>query len=126
MNDNTANSPITASGALRQVGPLLKLNATKVYGNTATGAGVSGGGGIYTGGNLELVDSDVFDNTVTNTDANASGDGAGISVAGGAKTLTGSLVTRKQRGDGDPHHHDGDPNVPNNCSPAGSIAGCIG
>lgn len=140
VNDNTANSPITASGALRQVGPLMKLNATKVYRNTATGAGVVGGG-IYTGVALELVNSDVFENTVMNTDPNASAEGAGIFVAGGTGTLTSSLVTRnKALGPG--AQGAGifllgaatmtlitttvTANVPDNCFPVGSIAGCVG
>lgn len=97
------------------------------------------GGGIYTGSALNVVDSRVIGTVAHNT--SAGGAGAGIFVAGGTAQLTGSTVTRnKALG---PNSEGGGiatigaatahltrttvrANVPDNCEPTGSIAGCVG
>jgi hypothetical protein len=140
VSHNAATSSGTAAAALYQVGPLLRIDASRVYGNTATSPGVAGGG-IYTGGGLDVVDSEVFGNTAHNTSADGSATGAGIFVVGGTARLTGSTVTRNKAVG--PNAHGGGiakigvamviltastvtANVPDNCYPPGSIAGCVG
>jgi hypothetical protein len=140
VSRNSATSAGTAAAALYQVGPLLTVNASRVYGNTATSPGVAGGG-IYAGGDLNVIDSEVFRNTAHNTSTDASAIGGGIFVVGGTTRLTRSTVTRNNalgpNGQGGGIAKVGvaaviltastvTANLPDNCDPPGSIAGCVG
>jgi hypothetical protein len=109
-----------------------------VDGNTATSSGAVGGG-IYTGGDLVVNATEVASNTATSPGGGASG--AGLFVAGGSSGLTDSTVTQNRAvapmADGGGILLVGAAqvtltrtsvvqNVPDNCSPQGSIAGCSG
>lgn len=140
VSRNSATSAGTAAAALFHVGALLTLNKSRVFANTATGSGVVGAG-INTGGTLDVIGSRVIGNIATNTTAGTFASGGGIFVTGGTTRVIGSTVTRnKALG---PNAQGGGiatlgaatatldrstvrANVPDNCDPPGSIAGCVG
>ncbi|MFK4148873.1 right-handed parallel beta-helix repeat-containing protein [Streptomyces sp. NPDC004065] len=98
ISGNTAHSD---GGGIANFGATLRLNDTAVRDNRAFG----GGGGLYQyAGSSQLIRGGVTGNVATDA-------GGGILRQGGSVTLTGTSVTANQ---------------PDNCSPAGAVAGCTG
>jgi hypothetical protein len=94
-----------AGGGIYSAGRLV-LTQTTISANVARGdGGQAAGGGVYIAAGSALLSRTLIDR-------NAAGSGGGIfSVGGGGVTLQNSLVRN---------------NTPNNCAPAGSVAGCVG
>ncbi|MER6997838.1 hypothetical protein [Streptomyces sp. NPDC000410] len=109
LRDNSVNASGAGSSAVggainNSVGGTLRTVRTHIRGNTATtsGGGTARGGGLFNGGTSLLQWSKVT--------KNKAGDGGGIYEDSGTVTLTSTTVTD---------------NDPNNCSPSGSVPGCV-
>ncbi len=123
-------------------GASLTATATQVNGNTAARSQPStfstSGGGIRNVGTLNLLASQVSNNTVS--DPNGSAQGGGIFNTSGistlrATTVTGNVATGSTPDGGGIFNSSGSVllipglalgNSPNNCAPPNSVLGCIG
>jgi len=94
----------------------LSIADSEVMSNFAitapTSHNTSFGAGLYTaGGSATLIATAVTSNAAGGTDASSQGFGGGVYDSSGTVTLVGGVVAN---------------NTPDNCEPAGTVAGCVG
>jgi hypothetical protein len=125
-----------AGGGIYNTG-VITFAAGVVRGNRAVaGGGQVAGGGVYNAGTVRFLQTTLSDNLTRSDGAQAEGGGLYVAPGSDATVLTRTLVQGNEAGTGGGIFFGGGKGVtlvtsvvrsnrPNNCAPAGTIAGCV-